>query len=136
MTIITDGLTNSEIFASEGRMRSDGRFLTAIQQQVSYVMRLEMARKPCPNCGELHNLPEAAGVAVDDFDFGNHGDDRIGKCRKCQRTLIFTLPLFGGWHWRLDPDEALTKEQQRAYDKQADHIDGYDRDDLGESPDY
>ena len=98
--IITDRLTNTEI------MNATDQMLTSIQRQVKFIMKQEMVRKGCPNCGEPHNMPEAADVTVDDFDFGNHGDDRVGKCRKCHRTLIFTLPMFGDWHWRLDPKEA------------------------------
>jgi len=100
----TDGLTNTEI------LEADKAHLTSMQRQVQYVAKLETQRKGCPNCGTLSNLPEAAGVRVDDFNFANHGSDRIGACRGCQRTLIFTLPLIGDWHWRLDPAEATMKE--------------------------
>jgi hypothetical protein len=39
---------------------------------------------------------------------------------------------------RIDADlEAMRQaEEKKARDRNADHIDGYDRDDLGESPDY
>lgn len=104
MAIITDGRTNSQIW------NTDKLFLTGIQKQVHFLMSQGLRCMPCPNCGEPHNLPDAAGVAnVDEFDFGNHGGDRIGPCRKCGRTLIYTLPIMGGWHWRLDPKEATSK---------------------------
>lgn len=113
----TDGLTNSEIFdrykRSRGIAGSGG--LTSIQKQVGFLMAVHLNRKPCPNCGEPHNLPEAAGVTnIDAFDFGNGTSDRVGPCRKCGRTLIFTLPMLGGdWHWRLDPTEAHEKEETK-----------------------
>lgn len=104
MTITTDGKTNSQIFDAPNNL-----FLTSIQKQVRFVMKQHLQRKPCPNCGEEHNVPEAAGVAVDEYDFSGSSPDRTGPCRKCKRTLIFTLPMMGGWHWRLDPTEAQPK---------------------------
>ena len=103
----TDGLTNTEILVDDARKH----MLTSMQRQVRFVAMMETQRKACPNCGELHNLPEAAGLSVDEFNFANHGSDRIGQCRRCQRTLIFTLPLIGGWHWRLDPNEVTRQTQ-------------------------
>jgi hypothetical protein len=106
--IKTDGKTNSEIFEEYKRSKGTTRpFLTAYQKQVGYLMSIELAPRPCPNCGEPHNVPEAAGLSIDEFDFGNRTADRMGPCRKCARTLIFTLPMLGGdWHWRLDTAEA------------------------------
>jgi hypothetical protein len=102
MPIMTDGRTNTQI------MQTDQQFLGGIQKQVRFLMSQGLRRNACPNCGALHNLPEAAGVSVDDYDFGqNAKEDRVGPCKGCGRTLIFTLPMIGGdWHWRLDPSEA------------------------------
>jgi hypothetical protein len=100
MQHLTDGLTNSQILAVSKQR------LTTIQKQVRYVMEMELTRKPCPNCGTPHNLPEAAGVTIDEFNFASKGSDRVGPCTKCKRTLIFTLPFVGDWHWRLDTSEA------------------------------
>ena len=98
--ITTNGLTNTQILET-----GDKRLLTSIQKQVRFIMEEYLQRKRCPNCGELHSVPEASGKTVDDFNFSNSGGDRAGPCRKCGRTLIFTLPIIGGWHWRLDPEE-------------------------------
>jgi hypothetical protein len=95
-------MKNSELFAAPKHL------LGGLDKQRQYVMKIEMARKACPNCGELHNVPEAAGVAFDDYDFSAADSDRKGPCRKCKRTLIFTVPLMGDWFWRLDPNEART----------------------------
>jgi hypothetical protein len=98
--IITDRLTNTQI------LETSNTLLTSIQKQLQFLMEQHLQQRPCPNCGANHNLPEAAGVIdIDRFDFGNHGGDRIGPCRQCGRTLIYTLPLTGGWHWRLDTEE-------------------------------
>lgn len=41
------------------------------------------------------------------------------------------------WWAEDDPRSKRSREaERRALQRQADHIDGYDRDDLGESPDY
>ena len=104
MAVMTDGLTNSKILAT-----SDRRLLTGLQKQVRFLMDVHLVRKPCPNCGEVHSVPEAAGVEnIDDYDFGKRGDrgDRIGPCRACKRTLIYVQPIVGDWHWSLDPAEA------------------------------
>ena len=101
MPIITDRMTNSQI------LESSDDVLTLMQKQIKFLMKQGLQGKACPNCGELHNLTDPAGVEVDDFDFSNPGgNDHIGKCRKCYRTLIFTLALSGTWPWRLDPAEA------------------------------
>jgi hypothetical protein len=100
MPHLTDGLTNSQILAVSKQR------LTTIQKQVRYIMEMELTRKPCPNCGTPHNLPDAAGVTIDEFNFASKGSDRVGPCTKCKRTLIFTLPFVGDWHWRLDTSEA------------------------------
>jgi hypothetical protein len=112
MPFLTDGATNTQI----RNANRDG--LTALQRQVRFVMQEELALKPCPNCGALHNLPMADGVHdIDEYDFANrhaeHGD-RHGPCRTCGRTLIFVLPLMGDWHWALDPSEAPTVESSDA----------------------
>ena len=100
--IKTDGLTNTQIIGTQKE------YLTSIQKQIRFLMSQHLQHKPCPNCGELHNLPEVARLEIDEFNFGSHDrGDRIGKCHKCNRTLIYTLPWpTGDWYWRLDPDEA------------------------------
>jgi hypothetical protein len=102
MSVKTDGMTNTQILNS-----NSGAFLTANQKQVRFVMSMELKQMPCPNCGEPHNLPQAAGLEIDDFNFDTSANDRVGRCRKCRRTLIFVLMMIGGWHWRLDPNEAM-----------------------------
>jgi ssDNA-binding Zn-finger/Zn-ribbon topoisomerase 1 len=97
-------LTNSEVWNTMQPMH-----LTAIDKQRRFVMTQHLQRKPCPNCGELHNVPEAAGKSIDDYDFEGSTNDRIGPCSKCGRTLIYTLPFQGVWHWRLDYEEAQPK---------------------------
>src|SRR5436190_23966420 len=103
MQITTGGITNSQIVEAQ-----DARFLTEYQKQVRYIMSQYLRRKPCPNCGEPHSVPEAAGKTIDEYDFSSGSGDEKGPCRKCKRTLIFTLPLMGDWHWRLDHAEAVT----------------------------
>lgn len=100
MLIKTDKLTNTEI------LQASPSLLTSMQKQVRFVMSQHLQQKPCPNCGELHNVPEAAGYMFDEYDFSAHHSDRTGPCRRCGRTLIFVLPIMGGWRWQLDPKEA------------------------------
>lgn len=112
----TGGLTNSQIFEQYQRGGSAGlaSTLNNIQRQIGFVMAQDLERKACPNCGEAHNVLEASGVTdVDAYDFAAGHGDRKGPCRACGRTLIFTLPMMGGWHWRLDPAEARSESEEK-----------------------
>jgi hypothetical protein len=101
----TDGLSNSEIF-KRYTDKTRRNTLTQIQRQVGFVMAQHLRRQPCPNCGTPHSVPEAAGVAVDEYDFAASTSDRVGPCHSCKRTLLYVLPLDGGWRWCLDYNEA------------------------------
>ena len=56
------------------------------------------------------------------------------------KRLLFVIDSVGQFDmrfsiWKKKPDEE-TEAEKKAEQRNADHIDGYDRDDLGESPDY
>jgi predicted RNA-binding Zn-ribbon protein involved in translation (DUF1610 family) len=77
--------------------------LTAIQVQMRFILRQAAIAKPCPNCGRMVNQFDAAGLSVDEFDTRKAHSEYRYECPACKRELAFTLPLSGGWVWRLVP---------------------------------
>ena len=53
--------------------------------------------------------------------------DETGHCPKCELLRAPKAP---------NPTKRQRKPTKAAWERNADHIDGYDRDDLGLSPDY
>lgn len=92
-------MTNTELLAHN----YPDSLLTTIEQQERFILRQAILKKPCPNCGTLVNQFEAAGLAVDEFNtHETHAEYRY-ECPACKRALLFTIPLTGGWVWRLVP---------------------------------
>lgn len=91
--------TNRELLAHVG----PDDLLFGLERQRRYVLRIESARKACPNCATPMTAWEGRGIAdVDDYDLSEHHGDE-GKCVKCERDIRFILPLIGEWHWALIP---------------------------------
>ena len=82
----------------------------------------------CPICGEV-GRPECYGKIPDSL---GHGLAPIECGDDFPHGLELTPEQIAG---RRQLDDFLAEEKRRE-DRIADHIDGYDRDDLGESPDY
>jgi hypothetical protein len=87
----------------------------------------------CPECEQCGQIGDPACYGPGPCDCGpvKHWECNAG-CKKPNHGLVRTQAQIDG---RRAMDEAI-EAQIRADRRIADHIDGYDRDDLGESPDY
>lgn len=94
-------MTNEELLRYPGVPDS---LLTTIEQQERFILRQASIPKPCPNCNALVNQFAAAGLQVNEFSTGSTHEEYKYQCPKCKRALLFTLPLVGGWIWRLVPE--------------------------------
>jgi hypothetical protein len=99
--MIESKMTNREVLST-----TNDRLLNSLDRQRRFILREYVQPRPCPNCATPLNYFEAKGIDIDDLQFSNpehdHNHDK-GHCPICQRGLIFTLPLMGGWRWRLVP---------------------------------
>jgi predicted RNA-binding Zn-ribbon protein involved in translation (DUF1610 family) len=80
--------------------------LELIEKRRRYVLRCLVQHNPCPNCGQMLNFFDGAGIDIDDWY------DKAGvtpcRCTACGRTLQYVVPRLvlggnGGWHWDLAP---------------------------------
>ena len=72
--------------------------------------RIEGTAVPCPACKKAVNAFEAAGIAIDAYDFGRTACGYT--CPKCGAALEQVVPLFSIgplWYWRLQ-DEWLQRQ--------------------------
>jgi len=98
----------------------------------------------CPECGETGN-PHCY-EPVDPADLGDYGHIIVGPYSRGGHGLVRSLAqtvlrLEAERQWEEEARQEAAAEdaylaERRHYDRIADHIDGYDRDDLGESPDW
>src|SRR5262245_28967106 len=77
--------------------------LSQLERQRQYLLRVEMTPVPCPACQAPVDALTAAGVDVDDHDFGHTA--LSFRCPGCRAELEQIVPLFRatgpGWHWQL-----------------------------------
>jgi ribosomal protein S27E len=102
-------MTNRELLAET----CSKALLTGIENQRRFILRLHSVQQGCPNCGHKQNVFEAAGVEIDDYDFGK--TPLAFKCGGCGRDLKHNVPFVSmggpGWHWGLVPDAAQDHAQ-------------------------
>ncbi len=77
--------------------------LTQLERQRQFLLRVEMTPVPCPACQAPVDALTAAGVDIDDHDFGH--TELSYRCPGCQAELEHVVPLFvapgPGWVWTL-----------------------------------
>jgi hypothetical protein len=93
--------TNTELLNMSD---AEAKLLTAIERQRRFIMRIQAMRQPCPNCGHPQDVFEAAGIPMDDYDFGvtNHSF----RCVSCKRQMEHCVPFISHgspWYWTLVP---------------------------------
>jgi hypothetical protein len=108
-------MTNFEL------MKTPREQLSALDRQKQYVLLKELTPVPCPVCKEPLNALSAAGIDVDQFDFGRTKYEY--RCRHCQAELELVIPVITvggpGWQWQIK-HEWLTAMLAKAW--------AYDRD--------
>jgi hypothetical protein len=107
-------MTNREL------LNTPKRLLSEVDKQRLFLLRVESAPMPCPACKKACNAFEAAGIAVDAYDFGRTGYDYT--CPACGAELEQVVPLFSIgplWAWQLK-DDWLEQQLQKAkaFDRQ------------------
>ncbi len=107
-------MTNREL------LNTPKRLLSEVDKQRLFLLRVESAPMPCPACKKACNAFEAAGIAVDAYDFGRTGHNYT--CPACGAELEQVVPLFSIgplWGWLLK-DEWLQQQLQKAkaFDRQ------------------
>lgn len=90
-------MKNSELCTAPAHL------MTSIEKQRRFLVKTLSVAKPCPNCGFHHSFFEAAGVAMDNYDFTTTSSaDQKFRCRHCNRELLYHLPWpTGEWYFGL-----------------------------------
>jgi uncharacterized protein (UPF0212 family) len=108
-------MTNRDI------LKTPKALLGEVDKQRLFLLRVESTAVPCPACKRPVNAFEAAGIDLDDYDFGNTRYEY--RCPGCGAELEQVVPFIaaGGalWHWHLRDDwlqERLRKA--RSFDQQ------------------
>jgi hypothetical protein len=91
-----------------------------VDTQRLYLLRAEATPQPCPSCRRAIHFFEAAGIAIDDFDFSK--TDYSCQCPHCSAALEQIVPPFTIgplWYWQLKADWLQEQLQKaRAWDHQ------------------
>lgn len=86
-----------------------------MDRQRLFLLRVESTPVPCPACKRAVNAFEAAGIDLDDYDFGNTQYEY--RCPACGAALEQVVPFItaGGalWHWHLK-DSWLQEQLRKA----------------------
>ena len=114
-------MTNREI------LKRPKQLLGEIDKQRLFLLRVESTPVPCPACKRPVNAFEAAGIDLDEYDFGNTPYEY--RCPGCGAELERVVPFFAGggtlWHWhlkdswlqeRLRKASAFDQEEQQSQD--------------------
>ena len=99
-------MTNREL------LKAKKETLGSTDRQRQHVLQIEMVQLPCPACQNGVNALQAAGVDVDEYDFG--AKQREYHCPHCQAELELVVPFIAvgpGWHWILK--QSWLQEQLR-----------------------
>lgn len=113
-------MTNREI------LKLPREHLGEVDRQRQFLLRAEATPVPCPACKRPLNAFEAAGIDLDDYDFGHTKHEY--RCPGCAAELEQVTPFFasGGtlWHWHLQDawlrerlDRARAFDQRKQSDK-------------------
>ena len=90
-------MTNREI------LHTPKQLLAEVDRQRLFLLRVESTPVPCLACKRPVNAFEAAGIDLDDYDFGNTQYEY--RCRGWGAALEQVVPFIaaGGalWHWHL-----------------------------------
>jgi hypothetical protein len=106
-------MTNREL------LNTPKEVLSAADRQRLFLLRVRSTLMPCPACRKAVDGFAAAGITVDQFDFGRTPLNY--RCPACGAGLEQVVPPFSIgplWHWRLKDDwlqEQLAKS--RAFDR-------------------
>jgi hypothetical protein len=77
--------------------------LGAAERQRRFLLEVEATRLPCPACATLVDALTAAGVDVDEYDFGRAA--LTYRCPGCGAELERAAPAFPGgrhlWQWAI-----------------------------------
>jgi len=75
---------------------------------------------PCPACKQAVNVFDAAGIGIDQYDFGTTG--HAYRCPACGAALAQVVPAFSLgplWHWQLQDGWLQQQlEKAREFDRQ------------------
>lgn len=112
-------MTNREILQTPKEM------LREVDRQRQFLLRVESTPVPCPACKKPVNAFEAAGITLDDYDFGNTQYEY--RCPACGAELEQIVPFIaaGGAlrHWHLKDSwlqERLHQAQEFDHQKEKD----------------
>ena len=90
-------MTNREI------LKTSKHLLGEVDRQRLFLLRVESKPVPCLACKRPVNAFEAAGIDLDDYDFGHTPYEY--RCPGCGAELEQVVPFFAGggalWHWHL-----------------------------------
>ena len=92
-------MTNREL------LNTPKSLLSEVDRQRLFLLRVEGAAMPCPACKKPVNLFDAAGIAIDQYDFGK--THHAYRCPACGAELEQVVPVFSIgplWHWQLKDD--------------------------------
>jgi hypothetical protein len=89
--------------------------LTEVDRQRQFLLRVEGSPMPCPACKKPVNVFQAAGITLEEYDFGK--TTHTYRCPACGAELEQVVPVFasGGslWHWHLK-DSWLQEQLRKA----------------------
>lgn len=88
--------------------------LSEVDKQRLFLLRVEGTPMLCPACKKAVNAFNAAGITIDDYDFGK--TERPYRCPSCEAELEQVVPLFSIgplWHWQLR-QEWLHRQLEKA----------------------
>ena len=91
-------MTNKQLLTTPKDPLSDA---DCVRQHTLLLASLEQT---CPVCQFHVNVFAAAGIDIDDYDFGK--TTYLFVCPRCQTRLDYVVPIIGvgsPWHWRLEP---------------------------------
>jgi len=92
-------MTNREM------LRAPGEALSAVDRQRPFVLTAELTPVPCPACRAAVDAITAAGLDIDQFDFGRTRPTY--RCPRCAAALERVVPFVAvgpGWFWTLHRD--------------------------------
>jgi endogenous inhibitor of DNA gyrase (YacG/DUF329 family) len=112
-------MTNREILQTPKEM------LREVDRQRQFLLRVESTPVPCPACKKPVNAFEAAGITLEEYDFGHTRYEY--RCPACGAELEQAVPFLaaGGalWHWHFKDSwlqEQLRKAQEFNRQKERD----------------
>jgi hypothetical protein len=89
-------MTNSELLTTPREV------LGALDRQRLFLLRVESQFMPCPACQKPVNALVAAGITIDEYDFGV--SQPAYECPRCHAELEQIVPFFcigPLWTWQL-----------------------------------